>query len=132
MDPQYFSPKVDYGVILDKLKDEFNKKFTRNTPSPSCGLDNFIIKATLGAGSFGKVQLVKEKEGDNYYASKQLSKDQIIKTKQVSHVMSEKKVLNSMCFPFTVNLVSSFKDNDSLYLVLPLIMGGELFTYHRK
>ncbi|XP_023174688.1 cAMP-dependent protein kinase catalytic subunit 2 [Drosophila hydei] len=132
MDPQYFSPKVEYGVILEKLKDEFNKKFNRNTPSPSCGLDNFIIRATLGAGSFGKVQLVKERDGDNYYASKQLSKDQIVKTKQIAHVMSEKKVLNSMCFPFTVNLISSYKDNDSLYLILPLIMGGELFTYHRK
>ncbi|EDW67599.1 cAMP-dependent protein kinase catalytic subunit 2 [Drosophila virilis] len=132
LEPQYFSPKVDYGVILDKLKDEFNKRFSRNTPSPSCGLDNYIIKATLGAGSFGKVQLVKEKDTEEYYASKQLSKDQIVKTKQVMHVMSEKRVLNAIHFPFTVNLIASFKDNDSLYLILPLLLGGELFTYHRR
>lgn len=129
---QYFSPKVDYAVVLNKLKEDFNKRFSRNTPSPSIGLDNYVIKATLGAGSFGRVVLVKEKDGDNYYASKQLSKDQIIKTKQVGHLMNEKKVLNSIRFPFTIQLVASFKDNDSLYLIIPLVLGGELFTYHRK
>ncbi|KAH8267656.1 cAMP-dependent protein kinase catalytic subunit 2 [Drosophila bipectinata] len=128
----HFSPKVDYILILDKLRDEFNKKFATNTPSPSTGLDDYDIKATLGSGSFGKVQLVRERETGAYYASKQLSKDQIVKTKQVAHVMSEKNVLRSMMFPNTVNLVASYKDNDSLYLVLPLIGGGELFTYHRK
>lgn len=129
---QYFSPKVDYAVILSKLKEDFNKRFSRNTPSQSIGLDNYIIKASLGSGSFGKVVLVKEKDNDSYFASKQLSKDQIIKTKQVGHVMSEKKVLNSIRFPFTIHLVTSFKDNDSLYLIIPLVLGGELFTYHRK
>lgn len=131
-EPQYFSPKVDYAVILAKLKDDFNKKYARNTPSQTIGLENYVIKATLGAGSFGKVQLIKEKENDNYFASKQLTKDQIVKTKQVVHVMSEKRVLNSIRFPFTIHLIASFKDNDSLYLIIPLILGGELFTYHRK
>jgi len=128
----HFSPKVDYILILDKLREDFNKKFATNTPSPSTGLDDYEIKATLGSGSFGKVQLVRERESGVYYASKQLSKDQIVKTKQVSHVMSEKNVLRSMTFPNTVNLIASYKDFDSLYLVLPLIGGGELFTYHRK
>ncbi|XP_060648809.1 cAMP-dependent protein kinase catalytic subunit 2 [Drosophila nasuta] len=129
---QYFSPKVDYAVILSKMKDDFSKKYSRNTPSPTTGLEGYIIKATLGSGSFGKVQLIKEKDGDAYYASKQLSKDQIVKTKQIVHVMSEKRVLNSIRFPFTIHLIASYKDNDSLYLIIPLILGGELFTYHRK
>ncbi|XP_068154175.1 cAMP-dependent protein kinase catalytic subunit 2 [Drosophila tropicalis] len=129
---QTFSSKVEYKLILDKLREEFNKKFSQNTPSMAIGLDNYEIKATLGAGSFGKVQMVKEKSSGIYYASKQLSKDQIMKTKQVAHVMSEKRVLRSILFPFTVYLVASFKDNDSLYLILPIVPGGELFTYHRK
>lgn len=131
-EPQYFSPKVDYAVILGKLKEDFTRKYARNTPSPAIGLENYVVKSTLGAGSFGKVQLIREKDTDNYFASKQLSKDQIVKTKQVIHVMSEKRVLNSIHFPFTIHLVASFKDNDSLYLIIPLILGGELFTYHRK
>ncbi|XP_022213286.1 cAMP-dependent protein kinase catalytic subunit 2 [Drosophila obscura] len=130
--PMHFSPKTDYLLILDKLREDFNKKYSQNIPSPSTGLDTFDIKSTLGAGSFGKVQLVREKESGQYYASKQLSKDQIVKTKQVTHVMSEKNVLRSIHFPNTVFLISSFKDNDSLYLILPLIAGGELFSYHRK
>jgi len=95
----HFSPKVDYILILDKLREDFNKKFAVNVPSPSTGLDDYDVKATLGSGSFGKVQLVREKESGVYYASKQLSKDQIVKTKQVSHVMSEKNVLRAAAFP---------------------------------
>ncbi|ALC47605.1 Pka-C1 [Drosophila busckii] len=132
VEQQYFSPKVEYVLILDKLRDEFNKKYAKNVPSPSTGLDNYVVKITLGAGSFGKVQLVMDKETKIYYASKQLSKDQILKTKQVGHLMSEKRVLTAMHFPFTLNLIASFKDFDSLYLILPFCAGGELFTYHRK
>jgi len=58
----HFSPKVDYILILDKLREDFNKKFAVNVPSPSTGLDDYDVKATLGSGSFGKVQLVREKD----------------------------------------------------------------------
>ncbi|KAH8247300.1 hypothetical protein KR038_002012 [Drosophila bunnanda] len=127
-----FSHKDNYLTTLDKMRDEFNQKFSTNSPSPSIGLDNYDIKATLGAGSFGKVQLVREKRTGAYYASKELNKEQIVKSKQMTHVMSEKSVLRSMMFPNVVYLVASYKDFDNLYLVLPLIGGGELFNYHQK
>ncbi|XP_017020981.1 cAMP-dependent protein kinase catalytic subunit 2-like [Drosophila kikkawai] len=131
-DQMYFSPKLDYNNILDKLSDEFYKLYSSNESSPSHGLEDYDIKATLGVGSFGKVQLVREKSSGVYFAAKELNKDEIVKNKQVIHVMSEKMVLRSMLFPNVVHLVASYKDFDSLYLVLPLIGGGELFTYHRK
>lgn len=46
--------------------------------------------------------------------------------------MNEKQVLFACRFPFMLGLVFSRKDNDFLYLGLPFINGGELFTYHRK
>ncbi|KAH8294061.1 hypothetical protein KR054_007930 [Drosophila jambulina] len=128
----HFSPKVDYLDILDKLRDEFEQRFSTNIPSPSDGLDRYNIRSLLGSGSFGKVYLVVDKASGAYYASKEMNKDQIVKSKQVPHVMSEKTVLRSMRFPNVVHLVASHKDFDSVYLILPLIGGGELFTYHRK
>ena len=77
-------------------------------------------------------KLVKHKESGNVLAAKVLSKDQIVKTKQVAHIFSEKKVLACCRFPFLVYLEFSSKDNDFLYLGLPYCIGGELFTYHRK
>uniref|UniRef100_A0A1A9W6K8 Protein kinase domain-containing protein n=1 Tax=Glossina brevipalpis TaxID=37001 RepID=A0A1A9W6K8_9MUSC len=130
--PQVFSPSVDYDTVLTKFREDFNKRWEGSSVSPETGLEGFEEKATLGAGSFGRVILVKEKSTVRYFAAKILLKDQIVRTKQVSHVHNEKKVLECMRFPFLIFLEFSAKDFDCLYLGLPFINGGELFTYHRK
>jgi serine/threonine protein kinase len=45
------------------------------------------------------------------------------------HVKREKSLMADCDSPFLTNLVSSFKDNTHLYLLLECVMGGELFTY---
>jgi serine/threonine protein kinase len=45
------------------------------------------------------------------------------------HVKREKSLMADCDSPFLTNLVSSFKDNTHLYLLLESVMGGELFTY---
>ncbi|XP_058983853.1 cAMP-dependent protein kinase catalytic subunit 2-like isoform X1 [Musca domestica] len=127
-----FNPSIEYDDLLLKLKEEFNKVWDTAKTSPDNGLEGFDELATLGAGSFGRVILVKNRQTGNYYAVKILIKDQIVKTKQVTHVHTEKRVLSSIRFPFLIHLEFSSKDFDYLYLGLPFINGGELFTYHRK
>jgi len=61
-----------------------------------------------------------------------LSKKHIIKQKQLTHTLQEKKVLFCIKFPFTVYLAFSYKDNDFIYFGMPFINGGELFTHLRK
>lgn len=63
---------------------------------------------------------------------KYLSKEKVVKNKQISHTLHEKRVLTSIDFPFLVSLENSFKDNTTLYLMLPFINGGEMFTLLRK
>ena len=41
----------------------------------------------------------------------------------------EKKILAECDCPFIVNLVASFQDASSLYMLQEAVMGGELFTY---
>lgn len=61
-----------------------------------------------------------------------MSKEDLVRLKQVAHVHNEKHVLNAARFPFLIYLIDSTKDFDYLYLILPLVNGGELFSYHRR
>lgn len=63
---------------------------------------------------------------------KYLSKEKVVKNKQITHTLLEKRVLTCIDFPFLVSLESAFKDNTTLYLLLPFVNGGEMFTLLRK
>lgn len=75
---------------------------------------------------------MKHEPTDKFYAVKILRKDKIVKSKQVSHTMNEKKILRAVNFPFVVKLEFSLKDNSYLYMGMGFINGGELFTVLRK
>jgi hypothetical protein len=108
------------------------EKLIPSTPKKLLRLLDLQILQTLGTGSFGRVHLVKLKENEKYYALKVLKKADVVKLKQVEHTLNEKKILDGLCHPFLVSMVSSFQDSMNLYFVLEYIQGGELFTYLRK
>ena len=95
------------------------------------GLDDFELGRILGTGSFGRVLHCTHKATGMHVAIKILSKAQILKTKQVNHIIAEKDILKSVQNPFVVNLLAYFMDELSLYLVMEFIVGGEFFTYLR-
>lgn len=94
-------------------------------------LSDFTIKITVGTGSFGRVKLIVQIKTGKYYALKILKKNEIIKLKQVDHILSEISILNSIDFPFCVNMFGIAQDDRYLYIVLEYVPGGELFTYLR-
>jgi len=96
-----------------------------------CTLDDFELGAILGTGSFGRVHLATHKKTGIVTAIKMLSKSQILKTKQVSHIKAEKNILATVSYPFLVNLFGSFQDEERLYFVLEYVVGGEFFTHLR-
>lgn len=95
-------------------------------------LANFEVLQTLGTGSFGRVRLAKDKTTQTYIALKILKKADILKLKQVDHVISEFNILRTISHPFLVNLVGFTQDERYLYLGLDFVPGGELFTYLRN
>lgn len=95
-------------------------------------LTDLELKETLGTGSFGRVRLCKHKNGNDYYAIKCLKKREIIKMKQVQHIIAEKSILMEISHPFIVNMLCSFQDDKKLYLVLEFVIGGEMFTHLRS
>ena len=57
-------------------------------------------------GSFGRVRLAKNKKTGEYFAMKILKKADIIKLKQVDHVISENTILADIDHPFLVMFIS--------------------------
>ncbi|XP_066143795.1 cAMP-dependent protein kinase catalytic subunit beta-like isoform X1 [Euwallacea fornicatus] len=124
--------KTGHVETLEKLRKEFYDRWERNISSSSEGLRQFQRKKTLGAGSFGRVFLVQHNKTKQYFAMKVIDKIRIIKMKQVEHTLYEKKILESAKFPFLISLEYSFKDNSYIYLLMPFINGGEMFTHLRR
>jgi serine/threonine protein kinase len=95
-------------------------------------LSDYDLGQTLGTGSFGRVKIAKCKTTGKYWAIKVLKKAEIIKLKQVDHIMNEVRILSAVDHPFLVNTAGFSQDDRYMYLVLELINGGELFTYLRS
>ena len=55
-------------------------------------------------GSFGRVLLAKQKKTGEYFAMKRLKKADIIKLRQVDHVISENTILADIEHPFLVSI----------------------------
>lgn len=86
-----------------------------------------VIK-DVGRGAFGRVKIVKHKTTDAIYALKVMQKQMIIKTKNATQVVREKKLLAMVQpFPLVVSLESAMQDKNCLYLLQEFINGGDLF-----
>lgn len=62
---------------------------------------------------------------------KRLKKSDIIKLRQVDHVISENTILADIEHPFLVGLEGFTQDSRYLFFLMKYIPGGELFTYLR-
>ena len=95
-------------------------------------LCNYTFEQTLGTGSFGRVKLAKMNNTKKYYAIKILKKIDLIKLKQVDHILNEIKILTLVSHPFIVEIYGFTQDERYIYIILEFINGGELFTYLRS
>ncbi|CAD8053091.1 unnamed protein product [Paramecium primaurelia] len=95
-------------------------------------LGEYDIMNTLGTGSFGRVRLAKQKSSNKYVALKMLKKIEILRLKQVDHIISEFNILKQIKHPFLIEMSGYTQDERYLYFVLEYIQGGELFTYLRN
>jgi serine/threonine protein kinase len=98
----------------------------------SWSIKDFEFKATLGTGSFGRVRLAKHMPSSKICAVKILKKNEIIRLKQVEHILAEKVILAQIDHPFIVNLWGYFQDRKNLYLIMEFVVGGEFFTHLRR
>ncbi|KAE8590254.1 hypothetical protein XENTR_v10017992 [Xenopus tropicalis] len=92
-------------------------------------LDHFQILRAIGKGSFGKVCIVQKKDTGTMYAMKYMNKQQCIERDEVRNVFRELEILQEIEHVFLVNLWYSFQDEEDMFMVVDLLLGGDL-RYH--
>uniref|UniRef100_A0A8C5YEE3 Serine/threonine-protein kinase 32C n=2 Tax=Microcebus murinus TaxID=30608 RepID=A0A8C5YEE3_MICMU len=91
--------------------------------------DHFQILRAIGKGSFGKVCIVQKRDTEKMYAMKYMNKQQCIERDEVRNVFRELEILQEVEHVFLVNLWYSFQDEEDMFMVVDLLLGGDL-RYH--
>lgn len=116
------APKPDKIGILAHLEEsvlECNAEY-----------ENLQIIVTLGAGAFGRVDLVQDRMTGRSYALKTISKVKVAsKASSIAHLYNEKKALQTIKSDFVVKMYKTFNLEHKCCFLFEPILGGELFTF---
>ncbi|XP_012561308.1 serine/threonine-protein kinase 32B isoform X1 [Hydra vulgaris] len=102
-----------------------NKKLHDGVNGP-ISLKSFVILRSIGKGAFGKVSIVKMKSTNRLYALKYMCKKKIVEQNASKNVLREVEILKMLHYQFIVNLQFSFQDDRYMYMVIDLMLGGDL------
>lgn len=91
--------------------------------------EDFSILKKIGRGGFASVYLVTKRGCKDHFAMKVLSKKQIIKERQVEHIMTERNCYAKLTSPFIVDMKYAFQTDKKLIFVMDFVVGGELLQY---
>jgi serine/threonine kinase 32 len=80
----------------------------------------------IGKGAFGKVRIVQHKSDLLEYGLKYISKSKCIELNATSNILTERRILERINYPLVVNLRYAFHDDENLFMVLDLMLGGDL------
>lgn len=135
--------------FLFRLRDESWSSFF----SFAVDFDHFQILRAIGKGAFGKVGsflsgqswswtfwlisfffpfqvcIVQKKDTKAMYAMKYMNKNACIKKDAVRNVLRELEILKFLEHPFLVNLWFAFQDEEDMFMVVDLLLGGDI-RYH--
>ena len=89
-------------------------------------LSDFTIVRNLGEGHFGSVKLVTSKLTKKLYAMKEIKTARYKTEAQRKQVEKEIKLLENLHHPHVVTYFNSFKEKESIYIILEYINGGSL------
>jgi len=102
---------------------------------PSSGLlknvkfEDLEFHRIIGTGQFGLVRLVRNVKSNDVYALKLMHKAPIVESKQIEHVINERRILEEANHPLCVQLRGAYQDKSALYLLQEWVPGGELFHH---
>lgn len=97
-------------------------------------IHHFYYLKRLGTGSFGEVFAVRKKDSHKKYALKVMSKhSQAQMSKRwAMYLRIECDVMASLSHPFLVNLNYSFQTPDAAFMVLDLVVGGDVSSFQQR
>jgi len=95
-----------------------------NYPSTANYEEKYEETELLGEGGFGKVFKVKQRLGDEVFASKHIK---TVKKKQRENAKAEIELLKTMSSPFVITFVEAFESDKKVIMITEYLDGGELF-----
>lgn len=113
------------GNLSSKIHDQKSQQLDLNTVD----LRDFKLLRCVGKGAFGKVRIVEKKEDKLQYALKYINKSQCLKMSAVQNMFRERAILIAVRHPFVVNLRYCFQDDENMFMVIDLMLGGDI-RYH--
>ena len=91
----------------------------------------YIIKETLGKGSYGIVYKVQKKNTNEIYVIKQITLKGL-SSKEKNEVRQEAKILSSINSDFVVKYYDSFEENNNINIVMEYCDEGDLHNFILK
>ena len=119
--PSYLIENFDISEKLDNSKKKKKEKEYK--------IGNYLIKKTLGQGTFGKVKLGIYLPSGEKVAIKILEKDKIVEKDDKIRVKREFDMLSKLNHPNVILVAEIFESQDNYYSVMEYCEGGELFNY---
>ncbi|KAH0482635.1 MAG: hypothetical protein KVP17_004036 [Porospora cf. gigantea B] len=97
---------------------------------------DFRFGRTVGTGSFGRVFFARD-SGLGCVAVKRMKKYELIRRRQVDHIMDEVAILWDCCHPFVVKLHVgaapwSHRHSAYVYICMEFVKGGEFYSIVRR
>ncbi|OAD73259.1 hypothetical protein PHYBLDRAFT_124978, partial [Phycomyces blakesleeanus NRRL 1555(-)] len=89
-------------------------------------LSHFVLLRSVGKGAFGKVRVVQHRGTKELFALKYINKAKCIQMKAVDNIISERRLLEQITSNVVVNLRYAFQDDKNMFMVLDLMLGGDL------
>ena len=120
--PAYFQESFNISDILDETKKKKEKE-------KEYKIGNYLIKKTLGQGTFGKVKLGIYIPSQEKVAIKILEKDRIVERDDEVRVKREFDMLSQFNHPNVISVAEIFESPDSFFSVMEYCEGGELFNF---
>jgi len=110
------------------LKSDFYRKYIRTKwiETQKVQVKDFTTFRVLGRGGFGAVHACRKKNSGQIYAMKCINKKLVKVKSALDNVLEERNVLTMMKSNFVTNLKYALQDEDTLFLIMDLMLGGDL------
>jgi serine/threonine protein kinase len=122
----YLKSRVVYFTSENKMEIWF--KVLQEASGNADITDYYEFKENLGKGQFGHVKRAVNLKTKMEVAVKQIKKKKI-SSEELEMLRNEMEVLKICQHPNIVSLIDIFEDSKSIYIVLELLNGGDLYNY---
>ncbi|KCV67798.1 CAMK/CAMKL protein kinase [Fonticula alba] len=101
-------------------------------PPPIEMIGHYVVRASLGKGSFAEVKLGEHELTGEKVALKVITKANLNKGRRNVHLQREIRFLKLLCHPHITMLYEVVETNDYYVLIMEHVTGGELLQYIRN